>query len=222
MITKEQEQNIKQIVNVAEMGVKNINYGDVYIYADSPQNQRQLTVSVGFTESGNLKNVVENYVAANGLYAKDFAKYVGRIGKTPYLVNDKELIKLFKLAGKDPIMRKTQEDLLRKKYWEPAYKWFVENGFTQPLSMLVIYDSWLHSGSVLDLLRKRFSEVPPIKGGNEKKWIESYVDARHQWLKYHSRKILNKTIYRTQSYKNEIAKGNWDLSGTEWMNGVPI
>lgn len=222
MITEDEKKNIKQVVNVAEMGVKNIRYGDVYIYADGPGNARQLTLSVGFTESGNLKDVVSQYVAADGLYAKQFTPYVGRIGKTPYLVNDKELVKLFKLAGSDPVMQKIQEKLLEAKYWDPALKFFNDNGFKLELSMLVIYDSTIHSGSIPMFLRQRFSEPTPKNGGNEKKWIESYVDVRHQWLKYHSRLILRNTIYRTQAYKNEIAKGNWDLSGTEYMNGIAI
>lgn len=222
MIDEKEKENIKQVVNVAEMGVKNIRYGDVYIYADGPGNVKQLTLSVGFVESGNLKTVVEQYAAASGQYSDQFKKYVGRIGKTPFLVNDKELINLFKAAGKDPVMQKIQEKLLEAKYWEPALKFFNDNGFSLELSMLVIYDSFVHSGTVLDFLRKRFSEPTPKNGGNEKKWVESYVDVRHQWLKYHSRKILQNTIYRTKAFKNEIAKGNWDLSGTEYMNGVAI
>jgi hypothetical protein len=49
-----------------------------------------------------------------------------------------------------------------------------------PLSMLVVYDSFIHSGSVPMFLRKRFIERPPANGGDEKKWIGSYVEVRHQ------------------------------------------
>jgi chitosanase len=56
-----------------------------------------------------------------------------------------------------------------------------------------------------------FSETTPNSGGNEIEWTTAYVNARHKWLSEHSREILRKTIYRTQCFKNEIARGNWML-----------
>ena len=47
---------------------------------------------------------------------------------------------------------------------------------------------------------------------SERKWIEQYVNARHNWLANHSNKILRNTVYRTKCFKAEIARGNWDLS----------
>jgi chitosanase len=90
--------------------------------------------------------------------------------------------------------------------------WCDDNGFTLPLSALVIYDSFIHSGSILGFLRKRFPEMPPAKGGDEKRWIGQYVNARHQWLATAENVVLHKTIYRTACFKSEIARGNWDLS----------
>ena len=84
-------------------------------------------------------------------------------------------------------------------------------GWSLPLSMLVIYDSYIHSGSIPQKLRKLFGEYPPAKGGDEKKWIISYVDVRHQWLKYHTNPILQRTIYRTQCFKDQIDQDNWTL-----------
>jgi chitosanase len=222
MIDADEKKNIKQIINVAEMGVKNIRYGDIYVYADGPGDARQLTLSAGFTESGNLKTVVERYAKAGGTYSDEFKRYVGRIGKTPYLVNDKYLIQLFKKAGNDPVMQKVQEEVLEEKYYKPALKFFEDNGFTSELALLVIYDSFIHSGSVLDFLRSRFGERTPKNGGDEKAWVTAYTKVRHDWLKNHSRKILRNTTYRTQAYLNYIKANNWDLSQKEIMNGVVI
>jgi len=88
----------------------------------------------------------------------------------------------------------------------------VQNGFTLPLSTLVIYDSQVHSGGILMLLRKRFPEKTPKNGGDEKIWIEQYVNARRDWLANHSTKILHKTVYRMDCFKNEMTRNNWDLS----------
>jgi len=89
--------------------------------------------------------------------------------------------------------------------------------------MLVTYDSYIHSGRIPMFLRKRFKELQPLKGGNEKKWITSYVDVRHQWLKYHEKPILRKTIYRTQVFINEIERNNWNLEKLPInANGVKV
>jgi chitosanase len=223
VITEEQKQNIKEVINVAEMGTKNIRYSDVYVYSDGPNDIKQLTLSAGFTEfGGNLKTVLTEYVVNHGQYADFFKPYLSKIGKIPSLYTDLTFKSTLKLAGKDPVMQKAQEKVLEGMYYKPALEWFEANGFVLPLSLLVIYDSFIHSGGVLMMLRRRFSESTPKNGGNEKKWIESYVDVRHQWLKYHSRAILRNTIYRTTAYKTYIKLNNWDLSQRELMNGVLI
>ena len=65
---------------------------------------------------------------------------------------------------------------------------------------------------MLGFLMARFPEPKPKNGGNEKKWITEYLVARHKWLKEHSNKILNGTVYRADCYMREAAKGNWDLA----------
>jgi len=98
-----------------------------------------------------------------------------------------------------------------------------KNGFSLPLSTLVIYDSFIHSGSILYFLRKRFPEMPPAKGGDEKTWIRQYVDVRQGWLANHQLTILHATIYRTQCFKGEMARDNWDLSQLPIdANGVDV
>ncbi len=90
--------------------------------------------------------------------------------------------------------------------------WADKNGLTLALSALVIYDSFVHSGSILGFLRNRFSAVPPAQGGDEKTWIAHYVNARQTWLSSHSNPVLRPTVYRTQCFVREIDRNNWDLS----------
>jgi len=86
-----------------------------------------------------------------------------------------------------------------------------------------VYDSFIHSGSIPDFLRKRFPATLPVKNGVEKDWIKQYVDTRHEWLSQHSKKILQGTIYRTQCFKNEIARDNWALAKVPIVaNGVNV
>jgi chitosanase len=215
---------IQKIVNVFESGTPEGKYDTLVIYADGVNDTHQITYGRSqTTEQGNLEQLIEMYVEDNGKYAADFVPYLEKIGVEP-LVDDEYFKKLLKdAAQKDKNMRDTQDKFFDKYYWEPSVEWAKRNGFKFALSMLVIYDSYIHSGRIPMYLRKRFKEYPPEKGGDEKKWIDSYVDVRHQWLKYHERPILRKTIYRTQTFINEIGRENWDLEKLPIVaNGVEV
>jgi chitosanase len=215
---------IQRIVNVFESGSPEGKYDTLVIYADGINNSHQITYGRSqTTEQGNLLQLIEMYVENNGTYATNFVPYLEKIGVEP-LVDDENFKRLLKEAAqKDKIMRDTQDKFFDKYYWQPAVDWAKRNGFKLALSMLVIYDSYIHSGSIPMFLRKRFKEFPPSSGGDEKKWITSYVDIRHQWLKYHEKPILRKTIYRTQTFINEIERGNWNLDKLPiTANGVKV
>ncbi len=215
---------IQSILNVFETGTVEGKYDKLVIYDDGVENTHQITYGRSqTTEQGNLNLLVEMYVDAGGKFADDFVPYLEKIGKEP-LVDD-EFLKslLIKAAREDQVMRDTQDAFFDQYYWDPAVSWFERNGFAFPLSMLVTYDSYIHSGRVPMFLRKRFIERPPARGGDEKKWVASYVEARHQWLKYHEKPLLRRTIYRTQTFLNEIEYENWDLNKLPISaNGVNI
>lgn len=220
MITDDNKQRILSVVNIFETGTPDGNYADISIFNDGKGNTRQITFGRSqTTEQGNLKELVQAYIANKGMFSNDFRPYVDKIGSVP-LVDDKAFIGLLKRsAEEDEVMIKTQDAFFDKVYFQPAFKFFVDNGFSLPLSMLVIYDSYIHSGSVLDFLRKRFPESPPVRGGDEKAWIKAYVNARHEWLSGKGNP-LNKTIYRTQVFMTAMAAGDWMLGSPLVANGT--
>jgi chitosanase len=203
---------IQKIVNVFETGTPEGEYDQLVVYADGVNGSRQITFGRSqTTEQGNLARLIDMYVENDGAFASEFEPYLETIGNEP-LADDKKFRELLvRAAREDRTMRDTQDAFFDKVYWTPAQHWFEQNGFTRALSMLVVYDSYIHSGSVPMFLRNRFAESIPVKGGNEKTWITEYVDTRHQWLKTHVNPLLRKTIYRTQTFLNEIARSNWDL-----------
>lgn len=204
---------IQRVVNVFETGSPAGDYATISIYKDGPHNIRQITYGRSqTTEYGNLRQLVEQYVAAGGRLSQQLKPYAGKVGSTP-LTDDVNFKSLLKRAGRaDPLMRKTQDSFFDRVYYRPAMKWADVHGFVLPLSALVIYDSFIHSGSIIWVIRNMFPESPPSVGGNEKAWTKAYVNARHKWLGSHPRPIVRTTIYRTQCFKNEIQRGNWDLS----------
>ena len=191
----------ERIVNVFETGSFCGDYGDISIFNDGPNGIRQITYGRSqTTEYGNLRELVEMYAGAGGVYSDALRKYVPMIGKSA-LVNDATLKTLLRRAGhEDPVMERTQDAFFDRRYFQPALAWASENGFTQALSALVIYDSFIHSGSILSFLRSRFTEKTPAEGGDEKAWISAYVKARHDWLATHSKVILRATVYRTSTH----------------------
>lgn len=207
-----QKRILERVVNVFETGKPDGNYSAISIYNDGPNNIKQITYGRSqTTEYGNLRELVQKYVAANGIYSKKLKPFSEKVGSIP-LTDDVTFKDLLKKAGKeDPKMRLTQDAFFDERYYKPAIKWAKDNGFILPLSALVIYDSFIHSGSILWVIRQMFAENPPISGGNEIEWTTAYVDARHKWLSTHPRPVVQKTIYRTQCFKDEIKRGNWSL-----------
>jgi len=229
MITPVQKSKIERIINVFETGSAEGKYGVIAKlkdYRDPATNSNIVQITYGrsqTTEFGNLKSLLNLYTNSNGAYADTLKPYLNRIGTKPSLSTDQVFVDTLKIAGRtDPVMKKVQDEFFDSYYYLPALGWFKQMGFTLPLSMLVIYDSFIHSGTILPFLRQRFPEKPPVKGGNEKEWIAQYVDARHKWLSTHSNGIIRKTVYRTFCLKKQIEKDNWNLSQPVMAQGVLI
>lgn len=229
IITPIVKRKIEQVVNAFETGSATGKY-DLLVkyrdYTDPATNSLMVQITYGrsqTTEFGHLKALIQDYISNHGAFANDFVSYIGRIGNKPSLATDDAFCNALKKAGKeDMMMKQCQDQLFEQKYYQPAFQWFKTNGFIYPLSLLVIYDSTIHSGSVPKFLRKRFSTPIPINGGDEKEWITNYVEVRQNWLTNHSNSLLHATVYRTKCFKDQIISANWDLSQKVLANGVTI
>lgn len=218
----ERKNKIQSIVNVFETGSIKGDYANVSIYNDGPDGVKQVTYGKSqTTEYGNLKKLIEVYAVSGGTKSDALKSYVPKIGATP-LHEDKAFITLLKQAGADPVMVKTQDEFFDTHYWNPAIKWADTNKFVLPLSGLVIYDSFIHSGSILTFLRNKFSEKIPANGGSEEAWIKAYLTARKEWLSNHSNPILRKTVYRVNNMLAAVDKKDWQLDEPFNANGVSV
>lgn len=221
-ISTQTKTDIKKLINVFEMGSKDIKYSQLYIYSDGPGSRRQITLSFGITEYGNLKKLIQLYIANKGNYASQFAPFVNKIGSTPLVDNATFKSLLIESSKNDPTMRDCQDKIYDSVYWDRAYNWFKEGGFKTNMAMAVIMDSFIHSGSVLSFLRNKFTTKLPAAGGDEKEWIKNYCQVRKFWLANHSRRILRGTVYRVNFFMSEMAKGNWDFSCPLLAQGVKV
>lgn len=213
---------IQSIINVFETGSIKGDYKNVSIYNDGPDGAKQVTYGKSqTTEYGNLKDLIKMYVENKGVKAAELTPYISKIGSTP-LWTDKTFISLIKEAGVDPIMISTQDVFFDKHYWNPAIKWCADNEFTLPLAGLVIYDSYIHSGSILPFLRNKFAAKTPANGGTQQEWIFEYLTARKEWLRTHSNIILRKTVYRVNNMLDVVTKKDWTLDQPFNANGLIV
>lgn len=213
---------IKKILLAFEQSSTSIKYDAIYKYNDGPDDKKQITLSFGITEYGNLKTLIKNYCFRNGKHTQEFTPYISKIGSEA-LVNDSNFLSILKESCSEDIMKECQEQAYDDMYINPALAFCDKNKLVLPLSKLVICDSYLHSGSILTSLRNSFSESVPANGGDEKVWIESYCEARRNWLANHSRIILHSTVYRMDFMLDRIKKGDWELTQSPFIaNEVKI
>jgi chitosanase len=212
-LSSKQKSLITKVINVFESGSPAGKYGVIAIFNDGPGDIRQITYGRSqTTEYGNLSKLVKNYANANGIYSKKLKPFVDKVGVVP-LTDDETFKNLLKKAGnEDPVMKTVQDVFFDEVYYKPAMKWAKDKGFILPLSALVIYDSFIHSGSILSVIRNSFPETVPSDGGNEIEWTTAYIKARHDWLANHHREAVRKTVYRTKCFIEEVARGNWPLT----------
>jgi len=207
----EKKDLIQRIVNVFETGKPEGDYGAVSVLPDGGNGSLQITYGRSQTteQSGGLLKLLRMYIEAGGRHADGCQAFVDVLADGGgILLRSARFQGTLRLMGSDPIMRDVQDEFFDKHYWNPAVRWFEKHDFVFPLSMLVVYDSYIHSGGVPMYLRRRFRVTPD----DEMEWVERYVETRHQWLKHHRKKILRNTIYRTKTFLNELARENWDLN----------
>jgi chitosanase len=209
------KKKIWSIVNCMEMGVPYFKYDDYTVLPDGPNGIKQYTASLGFTEyGGNLKKVIDRYISKKGKYIDRLLPYQNRIGKMPSLAGDKNFITNMVFVSKnDQAMKDAQDEIFEEVYFNPALKWAETEGIKTNLGILTVYDSFLHSGQIFTFLRNKFKERTPSHGGDEKKWITAYLQARLNWLENHSNSAVRSSAYRVRTYLKLIEKNNWDLVG---------
>lgn len=213
MIGKEYIKIFNRYLNLCEndSGNPETEYNKIYIYNDGNNKRKQLTLSKGFTQDGgNLWKVLDRYISKNGQLSSFFSKYKTKM-KDGNLWQDKTLIKNLVSSTSEQVMKDSQDEIFNEVYLQPALDWAEDNGFKEILSNCVIVDSFLHSGQMTPFLMQKFSERKPSSGGDEKKWIKSYLDERLAWFK-RSTGALHTCMFRPQFFLTEISKNNWNLN----------
>lgn len=204
----------KAIVNIFETGKPAGAYDALTVLNDGAG------ISYGIKQfthrSGSLLQVVERYLATNAATGRETIESRLPVLKrktklaVAMLVGDKRFHLALKAAGATGEMRAAQDAIAGELYMAKALDECKALGLTLPLSLAVVYDSIVH-GSWLSLS----SHLGPVR--DERRWITRYVELRHEWLK--SMRRLRPTTYRTNFFRREIARGNWQLELPMYVHG---
>jgi len=170
--------------------------------------------------SGSLCAVVERYIRLGGIVGSAvMLECLPTLRSTTVAAIDKlssnaSLRKALKAAAVTREMKQAQRDVMTAMYLKPAVAVCAKFGFTEPLSLAVVYDSIVH-GSF-----NRVARTVSEQTSDEREWITAYVRRRDAWLASIPR--LNKTRYRTKFFLSQIAISNWQMKLPMNVHGVRL
>jgi chitosanase len=230
MISPLQKRTIQAIVNVFETGRPAGDYSSVTLARQDTGHltygRSQVTLS-----SGSLARLVRDYCAAPGaLLAKELSAYLPLLeARDTRLDGDAALHTLLHEAGTDPAMRRTQDVVCDRVYWDPALRSAQAVGIETSLGTGVVYDSFIHGGWVRMRnataaslgLAPAFPQIRP-QSVTEGQWIERYITLRRHWLATHPNPLLRLTTFRMDTFAALLAAANWALALPLEAHGVRI
>jgi chitosanase len=224
MIPADKKKICQEIINIFESGSAAGDYSNVTLI---PGDSGGLTYGRSQTtlNSGNLYKLLALYferlneidigswtVAQNILNMN-----LWRFKEMDQSLNNDKIIHsvLRELGSQSGLMKSVQDEFFDTVYWMTAQSMCESLELTLPLSWAIVYDGIIQGG--FSIVRKRFPEVPPSKGGDERIWITAYLKARHNWLltniswgaPYNADDI---TVYRPETFMNLIELQNWNLN----------
>lgn len=231
-ISKDQRRFINSVLSIFETGrlPDTKSYKTISILADGAgfsYGKHQSTDG-----SGSLDMIVNEYVQNNGIYAKEIAKHVISLSNNESTrfsslskasAGIKELADLLSKAGEDEVMQRAQDKVFETNYYIPALNQAENAGCSLAISMLVLYDTSIHSGpGRIATHRNSFSYKSPRNGGNEIEWLKHYLNARDSFLMRSSNPLVRTSAYRVRELRKLLDANNYNLVAPAVVRGVTI
>ncbi|MBI3445361.1 MAG: peptidoglycan-binding protein, partial [Magnetospirillum sp.] len=113
-----------------------------------------------------------------------------------------------------------QDAFFDRVYWSPALNYAAAQSLDLPLAVCVVYDSVIHGS--WRAMRDRTLAKLPNPGADQKAWVAAYVATRRDWLATNSNALLQKCVYRMDSFAALISGNAWELSLPLTVRGVLI
>lgn len=212
MLTQTQKKTAESIVNIFETSEVLGNYGQVTVIRGDTGHltygRSQTTLG-----SGNLYKLLKRYCDNGGArFGTRLEPYLPACKrKDTQLDMDVKLHNVLRASADDVVMRDTQDEFFDQEYWQPAAAAADKMRLVSPLSVAVVYDSFVH-GSWAKMRDRTTNKVGTVAETGEQRWVQTYVSTRRAWLAGHSREDLRRTVYRMDEFQYLINDDNWHLS----------
>lgn len=220
-LTLNQKQTAQAVVNIFETGRVRGDYGQVTLL---PGDTGHLTYGRAQTTlaSGNLSRLIAAYCQREGEFSADLKGYLGRLSTRDLsLDDDLQFRQILHDAGADSEMIEAQDIFFDEVYWEPTLRSAEYIGAESVLGASIIFDGRIHGSwhARRDQTNRDHGILAEI---GETTWFERYVAVRKNWLATHPNALLQKTVYRMESYEELIRDGVWDMALPVTVRGIRI
>lgn len=211
IVREKQKRYAQGVINIFETGNWKGNYSQVSVLRGDTGNltygKSQATLS-----SGNLYLLIKKYINSGGEYSNKMKPYLKQLkNKDVSLNNNSEFHIILEKAGKEDIMRRTQDLFFDKMFWKPTIESALSIKCYIPFSLMVIYDSKIH-GSWSRMKKRTDKHYGKSTKIGEVPWIRGYIKTRREWLATHSNHLLRNTVYRMDTFLDMIDNKNWILT----------
>ena len=220
--TEIQKRTAQAIVNIFETGRVLGDYGRVTLLAGDSGHLTYGRSQTTLT-SGNLHLLIKAYCETPGSEcAGALRPYLDRLASRDLsLDHDAALRQLLKDAGADQVMHDAQDQFFDRVYWAPSLISARNAQLSTGLGASVTYDSRIHGSwnFIRDRTTAEFGDAGKL---GEKQWVQRYVETRRQWLATNANQLLQRTVYRMDSFSKLIQEAKWNLELPLTVRGVLI
>lgn len=226
MLTADQKRIVQSIIGVFETGKAGGDPSAVTVLKDGGG------ISFGLYQATDASDTLDAIIIAyrdlGGVHGAAIAAYLPRLAKNetagaPGKAREPwvdELMALLAKAGReDPKMKAAEQAVFDRKFWVPCAAECEQAKLAYPLSWAIVYDTCIQSGpSMVTTMRRKFPELSPAAGGDERKWALAYLNTREKWLaEFVGRdadhtKSVRSTVYRTQGLRALANLDPWNLT----------
>jgi chitosanase len=171
--------------------------------------------------SGNLFLLIKGYCTKNPKDGQALVAFLDRLGdKDTSLNTDQHFIAALIDAGSISSMQSAQDLFFSTVFLSPALSTCNAMGMTTPLSVGVVYDSFIQGAfnTIMTLANAQgsFSDIGEVQ------WIKNYLNARLAWFASNANPLLKNCVYRPQFFLDQIDKDNWTLALPFLVHGVSV
>lgn len=126
---------------------------------------------------------------------------------------------LKKVGLHDPLMLRAQEQVFNRDYMAPATAEWQRRSFTTPLSLVIVYDSFIQGSWHLCRERTSQNHRGPV---SEREWMATYLNEREDFLLSLRTQDQRNSVYRPRALRQLLIQANWQLTTPFTVRSITV